>query len=127
MSSKTRSFPSGSETASLLNTFGVFWLGALMRSVGAIVLGAYIDQIGLRQGLIITPSIMAIGTIIIAFFPLCDDRHCRTRDRAVRTAVAGLFCRRGAGGVSVYLSRLPQREAAVSTLVSVLEPAGCDL
>ncbi|TYL92428.1 hypothetical protein FXB40_25470 [Bradyrhizobium rifense] len=30
--------------------FGVFWLGALMRSVGAIVLGAYIDQIGRRQG-----------------------------------------------------------------------------
>src|SRR5271163_422681 len=39
-------FPSTDETASLLNTFGVFWLGALMRPVGAIVLGAYIDRIG---------------------------------------------------------------------------------
>src|SRR5882757_11573257 len=37
-------FPSENETAALLNTFGVFWLGALMRPVGAIVLGAYIDQ-----------------------------------------------------------------------------------
>src|SRR5260370_23548463 len=47
-------FPAQNETAALLNTFGVFWLGALMRPVGAIVLGAYIDRIGRRQGLIVT-------------------------------------------------------------------------
>src|SRR3984893_15281147 len=52
-------FPSEDETAALLNTFGVFWLGALMRPVGAIVLGAYIDRIGRRQGLIVTLAIMA--------------------------------------------------------------------
>src|SRR4029079_9722561 len=62
-------FPAQDETASLLNTFGVFWLGALMRPVGAIVLGAYIDRIGRRQGLIVTLGIMAIGTVVIAFCP----------------------------------------------------------
>ena len=62
-------FPSDNETASLLNTFGVFWLGALMRPVGAIVLGAYIDKIGRRQGLIVTLAIMAVGTVVIAFCP----------------------------------------------------------
>src|SRR3974377_1341806 len=62
-------FPSSNETASLLNTFGVFWLGALMRPVGAIFLGAYIDKIGRRQGLIVTLSIMAVGTVVIAFCP----------------------------------------------------------
>ena len=62
-------FPSSNETASLLNTFGVFWLGALMRPVGAIVLGAYIDKIGRRQGLIVTLAIMAVGTVVIAFCP----------------------------------------------------------
>ena len=62
-------FPAQNETAALLNTFGVFWLGALMRPVGAIVLGAYIDQIGRRKGLIVTLAIMASGTIIIAFTP----------------------------------------------------------
>jgi MHS family citrate/tricarballylate:H+ symporter-like MFS transporter len=31
-------FPSDDEAAALLNTFGVFWLGALMRPIGAIVL-----------------------------------------------------------------------------------------
>src|SRR5215469_11682641 len=63
-------FPSENETAALLNTFGVFWLGALMRPVGAIVLGAYIDRIGRRKGLIVTLSIMAVGTVTIA---LCPD------------------------------------------------------
>jgi MFS transporter, MHS family, citrate/tricarballylate:H+ symporter len=62
-------FPSDNETAALLNTFGVFWLGALMRPIGAIVLGAYIDKIGRRQGLIVTLGIMAIGTVVIAFCP----------------------------------------------------------
>jgi MHS family citrate/tricarballylate:H+ symporter-like MFS transporter len=62
-------FPSENETAALLNAFGVFWLGALMRPVGAVVLGAYIDRIGRRQGLIVTLSIMALGTVVIAFCP----------------------------------------------------------
>src|SRR5258707_10164381 len=62
-------FPSENETAALLNTFGVFWLGALMRPVGAIVLGAYIDQIGRRKGLIVTLAIMAAGTLTIAVCP----------------------------------------------------------
>ncbi|MET4235739.1 MFS family permease [Bradyrhizobium sp. LA6.10] len=127
MPSKTRSFPSGSETASLLNTFGVFWLGALMRSVGAIVLGAYIDQIGLRQGLINTPSIMAIGTIIIAF-----SRYATIGIAAPVIALFGQLLQGFSAGVELAgfpstSPRLPQREAAVSTLVSVLEPAGCDL
>src|SRR5271154_4792912 len=62
-------FPAENETAALLNTFGVFWLGALMRPFGAIVLGAYIDRIGRRKGLILTLAIMAIGTVTIAFCP----------------------------------------------------------
>src|ERR1700687_3677236 len=62
-------FPAQDETAALLNAFGVFWLGALMRPVGAIVLGAYIDRIGRRLGLIVTLAIMAAGTVIIAFCP----------------------------------------------------------
>src|SRR5436305_8912769 len=62
-------FPSQDETAALLNAFGVFWLGALMRPVGAIVLGSYVDRIGRRKGLIVTLGIMAAGTVIIAICP----------------------------------------------------------
>src|SRR3982074_239102 len=62
-------FPSENETAALLNAFGVFWLGALMRPVGAIVLGSYIDRIGRRKGLIVTLAIMALGSVTIAGCP----------------------------------------------------------
>src|SRR5216683_6053961 len=62
-------FPTGNEVTELMLTFTTFWLGALMRPIGAIVLGAYLDKIGRRKGLIVTLSIMAIGTITIAFAP----------------------------------------------------------
>jgi MHS family citrate/tricarballylate:H+ symporter-like MFS transporter len=62
-------FPPGNETTALMLTFTTFWLGALMRPVGAIVLGAYIDRIGRRQGLIVTLAIMAMGTVGIAVCP----------------------------------------------------------
>lgn len=62
-------FPTGNEYTALMLTFTTFWLGALMRPVGAIVLGAYLDKVGRRQGLIVTLSIMAMGTLAIAFAP----------------------------------------------------------
>jgi MHS family citrate/tricarballylate:H+ symporter-like MFS transporter len=62
-------FPTGNEYSALMLTFTTFWLGALMRPVGAIVLGAYLDEIGRRKGLIVTLAIMASGTIAIAFAP----------------------------------------------------------
>ncbi|WP_315702844.1 MULTISPECIES: MFS transporter [unclassified Bradyrhizobium] len=100
-------FPSHDETASLLNTFGVFWLGALMRPVGAIVLGAYIDRIGRRQGLIVTLSIMAIGTVVIAFCPSYASIGVAAPiivllGRLLQGFSAGVEL----GGVSVYLSEI---------------------
>ncbi len=62
-------FPTDNETTALMLTFTTFWLGALMRPVGAIVLGSYIDRIGRRKGLIVTLSIMALGTVFIACTP----------------------------------------------------------
>ncbi|MBV8578879.1 MAG: MFS transporter, partial [Acetobacteraceae bacterium] len=62
-------FPAGSDFASLMLTFMTFGAGFLMRPLGAILLGAYVDQIGRRKGLILTLTIMASGTILIAFVP----------------------------------------------------------
>ncbi|ACA20411.1 General substrate transporter [Methylobacterium sp. 4-46] len=62
-------FPTGNEYASLMLTFVTFGAGFLMRPLGAIFLGAYVDQVGRRQGLIVTLGIMAMGTILIAFVP----------------------------------------------------------
>ncbi len=62
-------FPADSEVASLLAAFVVFGVGFLMRPLGAIVLGAYIDHHGRRKGLLVTLSLMALGTLIIAATP----------------------------------------------------------
>ena len=100
-------FPSEDETAALLNTFGVFWLGALMRPVGAIVLGAYIDRIGRRQGLIVTLAIMALGTVTIA---ICPDYASIGVAAPVIVVIGRLLQGFSAGvelgGVSVYLAEI---------------------
>jgi MHS family citrate/tricarballylate:H+ symporter-like MFS transporter len=62
-------FPSTNEFASLMMTFAVFGAGFLMRPLGAIILGAYIDDVGRRKGLIVTLSIMASGTLLIVLVP----------------------------------------------------------
>src|SRR5450631_4231338 len=100
-------FPSENETAALLNTFGVFWLGALMRPVGAIVLGAYIDRIGRRKGLIVTLAIMALGTVTIAICPTYASIGVAAPvivliGRLLQGFSAGVEL----GGVSVYLSEI---------------------
>src|SRR6202795_2156180 len=100
-------FPAQNETAALLNAFGVFWLGALMRPVGAIVLGAYIDRIGRRQGLIVTLGIMAIGTVVIAVCPTYATIGIAAPvivliGRLLQGFSAGV----GLGGVSVYLAEI---------------------
>src|SRR5580658_6750608 len=100
-------FPSHDETAALLNAFGVFWLGALMRPIGAIVLGAYIDRIGRRQGLIVTLAIMAMGTVLIAICPGYTSIGIAApiivlMGRLLQGFSAGVEV----GGVSVYLSEI---------------------
>src|ERR1700735_4752201 len=100
-------FPSHDEAAALLNTFGVFWLGALMRPIGAVVLAAYIDRIGRRLGLIVTLAIMAMGTIIIAFCPTYATIGVAAPiivliGRLLQGFSAGVEL----GGVSVYLSEI---------------------
>jgi MFS transporter, MHS family, citrate/tricarballylate:H+ symporter len=62
-------FPSGSEFASLMKALMTFGAGYLMRPIGAIVLGAYIDHNGRRKGLLLTLGLMAIGTASIACMP----------------------------------------------------------
>ena len=62
-------FPAGSEFTSLMLTFATFGAGFLMRPLGALLLGAYVDRVGRRRGLITTLSIMAAGTVLIAAVP----------------------------------------------------------
>jgi metabolite-proton symporter len=62
-------FPASNAYASLMMTLGTFGAGYLMRPLGAVVLGAYVDRVGRRAGLILTLLLMAIGTLVIACTP----------------------------------------------------------
>jgi MFS transporter, MHS family, citrate/tricarballylate:H+ symporter len=100
-------FPASDETAALLNAFGVFWLGAMMRPVGAVVLGAYIDRIGRRQGLIVTLALMALGTVVIAFCPsYATIGVAAPAIVLIARLIQGFSAGVELGGVSVYLSEI---------------------
>ncbi|WP_337028705.1 MFS transporter [Pantoea eucalypti] len=62
-------FPGYDPFASLMLTLMTFGAGFLMRPLGAIILGAYIDHHGRRKGLLLTLGLMAIGTLTIAVVP----------------------------------------------------------
>ena len=62
-------FPADNEVTVLLLTFAVFAGGFIMRPLGALILGAYIDKHGRRTGLLLTLGLMAIGTATMALMP----------------------------------------------------------
>lgn len=62
-------FPSGDAYAELMMSFATFGAGFLMRPLGAVILGAYVDRIGRRKGLILTLALMSIGTLTLALTP----------------------------------------------------------
>ncbi|CAP54289.1 putative citrate-proton symporter [Gluconacetobacter diazotrophicus PA1 5] len=62
-------FPSGNAYAETLKSFATFGAGFLMRPLGALILGAYVDRIGRRRGLLLTLLLMAIGTLTLTVTP----------------------------------------------------------
>ncbi|WP_259758370.1 MFS transporter [Pseudomonas sp. GCEP-101] len=100
-------FPADSEFASLMMTFAVFGSGFLMRPLGAIVLGAYIDKVGRRKGLIVTLSIMAAGTVLIALVPgYASIGLFAPLLVLLGRLLQGFSAGAEMGGVSVYLSEI---------------------
>ena len=100
-------FPSHSAYASLLLTLLAFAAGFVMRPIGAIVLGAYIDHHGRRRGLILTLGLMAIGTLLVAAVP----SYATIGVLAPLLVLAGRLLQGFSagvelGGVSVYLSEI---------------------
>ncbi len=100
-------FPGGDEFASLMKTFAAFGAGFLMRPLGAIVLGAYIDTVGRRKGLIVTLALMASGTILIAFVPgYATIGLLAPALVLVGRLLQGFSAGAELGGVSVYLAEI---------------------
>lgn len=100
-------FPSDSEYASLMLTFATFGAGFLMRPLGAIFLGGYIDRIGRRKGLVLTLGIMATGTAMVAFIPSYATIGLFAPLLVlVGRLLQGFSSGVELGGVSVYLSEM---------------------
>jgi MHS family proline/betaine transporter-like MFS transporter len=62
-------FPSADPAVSLLVSFGTFGVAFFMRPLGGIVLGSYADRKGRKAALIVTTTLMMIGTGLIALTP----------------------------------------------------------
>lgn len=62
-------FPSGNQTAQLLNTAGVFAVGFLVRPLGGWLFGRYADRFGRRASLTLSVTLMCAGSLGIAVLP----------------------------------------------------------
>lgn len=100
-------FPGHSEYISLMLVFMTFGAGFLMRPIGAIVMGSYIDHIGRRKGLVLTLGIMAAGTALIAFVPGYETIGIIAPVLVViGRLLQGFSAGVELGGASVYLSEI---------------------
>jgi MHS family citrate/tricarballylate:H+ symporter-like MFS transporter len=100
-------FPLRDAFAQLMLSFMTFGAGFLMRPLGAIVLGAYADRAGRRAGLLLTLSLMAIGTLSLAATPGYATIGLAAplivlAGRLLQGFSAGMEL----GGVSVYLAEI---------------------
>ena len=100
-------FPATSEFASLMFSMTTFAVGFMIRPLGAIFLGAYIDHVGRRKGLLVTLGLMSVGTLTIAMVP----GYATIGLFAPIIVVFGRLCQGFSagvelGGVSVYLSEI---------------------
>jgi MFS family permease len=100
-------FPAGSEFLSLMLTLMTFGAGFLMRPFGAAVLGAYTDRHGRRDGLLMTLSLMAVGTLSLAVTPSYASIGVAAPLLVVSgRLVQGFSAGAELGAVSVYLSEI---------------------
>lgn len=62
-------FPTGDQTAQLLNTAAVFAAGFLVRPIGSWLMGVYADRHGRRAALVMSMVVMGAGSLAIAVTP----------------------------------------------------------
>lgn len=62
-------FPSGDKMASLINTFGVFAAGYMMRPIGGMIFGHIGDRMGRKKALMLSVAMMALPTTLLGLLP----------------------------------------------------------
>jgi MHS family alpha-ketoglutarate permease-like MFS transporter len=63
-------FPHASATVQLLNVFGIYAIGFLIRPIGGWLLGAYADRGGRKRALTLSVLLMCLGSLLIAITPV---------------------------------------------------------
>jgi MHS family alpha-ketoglutarate permease-like MFS transporter len=86
-------FPSGDNTAQLLQAAAVFAVGFLARPIGAWAMGLYADWAGRRAALTASVSLMSVGSFAIAILP--------TYQQIGQLAAIGLVAARLVQGLSL--------------------------
>jgi MFS family permease len=100
-------FPSDNEFVSLMLSLVTFGVGFLMRPLGAVVLGAYIDRHGRRKGLILSLALMAGGVLLMTLTPTyATVGMLAPVPVLVGRLLQGFSAGAESSGVSVYLSEV---------------------
>ncbi|WP_155393574.1 MFS transporter [Xanthomonas albilineans] len=100
-------FPAHSAFSSLMLSLATFGAGFLMRPIGGLVLGSYIDRHGRRKGLILTLSLMSVGVLLIAFVPgYASIGILAPALVLLGRLLQGFSAGAELGGVSVYLAEI---------------------
>ena len=115
-------FPADSEYASIMLSFATFGVGFLIRPLGAIVVGGYIDRHGRRKGLILTLALMGVATLVMAVVPGYQTIGLIAPILVVLARLTQGFSEGGElPGVAVYLSEIAKK--GNKGLVVSLQPA----
>jgi MFS family permease len=100
-------FPSSNQYLSLILALTTFGAGFIMRPVGAVLLGAYMDRHGRRAGLLLTMGLMAVGTLVIALLPGYASIGLLAPLLVLGSRfIQGLSAGAEVGGVSTYLAEI---------------------
>jgi MFS transporter, MHS family, alpha-ketoglutarate permease len=104
-------FPQGDRTAQLLSVAGVFAVGFLMRPIGSWLMGVYADRAGRRAALVLSMTIMAGSSLVIALTPgYASIGFFAPLILLLARVAQGLSVGGEYGAVATYLSEVAGRE-----------------
>ena len=104
-------FPTGDQTAQLLQTAAIFAVGFVMRPVGAWLMGVYADHKGRKAGLMLSVSLMCVGSFLIAIAPSYAQAGVLSPTTLlIARIIQGLSLGGEYGSSATYLSEMADRE-----------------
>jgi MFS transporter, MHS family, shikimate and dehydroshikimate transport protein len=120
-------FPTGNPLVGSLAAFVSFFIGYCARPLGGVLFGHFGDRVGRKKALLITMSVMGIGTFLIGLVPSYDKIGILAPIALVllRTAQGIGIGGEYGGGMALAIEHAPKNQRGFySALVHVGVPAG---